>query len=269
MDTLAELAASVVTGDRAAAEQLFRALEGPVYRLALRVLGDREDARDATQEILVQVLTHLSQYRGESKLLTWAYTTATRHLLRRRLQRERRKRVEDVVALVDAGLAVTEPASAPDGDVKVAEREVRLACTQAMLFVLGIEERMAIVLAEVLGADDATGAALCAISIEAYRKRLSRARETLRPVLEERCGLADPDRPCRCRRQARAKELAGPVALRWAHLPIADAERIDAAHEQLGTLRQLGAVFAIEPPIAPPTELWDQIRRSVPGLFDP
>jgi RNA polymerase sigma factor (sigma-70 family) len=268
MDPLAELATSARTGDRVAAEKLCRALEGPIYRLALRVLGHPEDARDAAQEILLQILTHLSQYRGDSKLLTWAYTAATRHLLRRRSQRERRRRVEDVAGLIDRGLGVTEPASAPTGDVKVAERETQLACTQAILYALGREERVAIVLAEMLGADDATGAALCEISVAAYRKRLSRARRILRPLLEERCGIVDPAKPCRCRRQARAKQLAGPVALRWAHLPVVDAQRIDTAYEQLGALRRLGSVFAIEPPIAPPAELWNQIRNSLPGLFD-
>jgi hypothetical protein len=57
MDPLAELATQAPAGDRAAAEKLCRALEGPIYRLSLRVLGHPEDARDASQEIRLQVLT--------------------------------------------------------------------------------------------------------------------------------------------------------------------------------------------------------------------
>lgn len=266
-DPLAELAAAAVAGDRRALEPLCRALEGPIYRLSLRMLGDAEDARDATQEILVRVITRLAQFRGESKLLTWAYTLATRHLLRARSRVERTRDVPTLAARIDAGLAATAPDAVPTAEAHAAVRETQLACTQAMLFALSREERIAIVLADVLGADDATGAAVCETSIEAYRKRLSRARATLRPLLEQRCGLADAAAPCRCPRQARAKELAGPVALRWAHLPVVDAARIDAAAGELGRLHRMPAVFAFDPPIAPPAELWEQLERSLANVL--
>jgi RNA polymerase sigma factor (sigma-70 family) len=262
-DPLAELAAAAVAGDRRALEPLCRALEGPIYRLALRMLGDAEDARDATQEILVRAITRLAQFRGESKLLTWVYTLATRHLLRARSRAERTRDVPTLATWIDAGLAATAPDAVPTGEAHAAVRETQLACTQAMLFALSREERIAILLADVLGADDATGAAVCEVSLEAYRKRLSRARATLHPLLAQRCGLADAAAPCRCPRQARAKELAGPVALRWAHLPVVDAARIEAATGELGRLHRMPAVFAFDPPIAPPAEGWQQIARAL------
>jgi RNA polymerase sigma factor (sigma-70 family) len=261
-DPLAALARSAVAGDRRALDTLCRELEGPIYRLALRMLGHPEDARDAAQEILLQIVTHLAQFRGESRLLTWAYQIATRRLLRTRARIGRGHEIDALAARIDAGLAATEPGSTPTVEQRVAAREVQLACTQAMLLALSAEERMAIVLAELLGADDATGAALCEISIEAYRKRLSRARAALRPILAERCGLADPALACRCERQARAKELAGIATRRWTHLPV-----IEEAHAQIGAIRRLPAVFAFDPPIAPPAELWAAIRASLPGVL--
>ncbi len=266
-DRLALLAQSATAGDPRALDALCQALQDPLYRLAVRVLGEAEDARDATQEILLQIVTHLSQFRGDSKLLTWAYTVATRHLLRRKSRDAQRRRIEDVVGRIDLGLSLTEPTSDPEGDTRVAELETRMACTQAMLFALSQEERIAIVIAELLGADDATGATLCGVSVQTYRKRLSRGRATLRPVLEQRCGLANPALPCRCRRQARAKQLAGPIALRWSHLPVADAARLEAAHHELGAVRRLGSVFEIEPAVAAPSELWQEVRRGLGGLL--
>ena len=81
LDELAQLAR---TGERAALEELLRGLQDPLYRLALRFLGHPEAARDATQEVLILVITQLSSFRGESAIMTWAYRVASRHLLRQK-----------------------------------------------------------------------------------------------------------------------------------------------------------------------------------------
>jgi len=60
--SLEELARRAVAGERDAVSGLLRALQGDVYGLALRILWQREDAEDATQEILIRVITRLSQF---------------------------------------------------------------------------------------------------------------------------------------------------------------------------------------------------------------
>ena len=44
-----------------------------IYKLAVHVLGHRDDAADATQEILLKVVTHLAGFRGESAFSTWVW----------------------------------------------------------------------------------------------------------------------------------------------------------------------------------------------------
>jgi hypothetical protein len=66
-------ARAAAAGDRAAAERVLEAIQDRVFRLALRMLGHPQDAEDATQEILVVVLTHLGSFRGESALGTWVW----------------------------------------------------------------------------------------------------------------------------------------------------------------------------------------------------
>src|SRR5262249_35759191 len=146
----------------------------PIYRLALRMLGAAHDAEDATQEILVVIATHLSQFRGDSKLMTWAYTIASRHLMRARASRleERALPGPELAALIDAGLAQSAPNALPEGDVAVLARDVQRTCSQAMLFGLSRDERLAIVLVEMLGATDAVGAAICEVREDAFRQRL-------------------------------------------------------------------------------------------------
>ena len=68
-------------GDREALESLVSAIQDRVYGLALRMLWHPEDARDATQEILIRIVTRLSTFRGASKFSTWAYRVAANYLL--------------------------------------------------------------------------------------------------------------------------------------------------------------------------------------------
>src|ERR1700753_4084888 len=80
--TLEALAEQAKTGDSEDLGALVRGLQAPIYRLASRMLGVPEPARDATQEILILIITQLSTFRGESALSTWAYSIATHYLLR-------------------------------------------------------------------------------------------------------------------------------------------------------------------------------------------
>ena len=79
--TIEDLARKAVDGDRDAVEQLVRDLQGDVYGLALRMLWNREDAEDATQEILVRAITRLAQFDFRSKLKTWVYRIAVNYIL--------------------------------------------------------------------------------------------------------------------------------------------------------------------------------------------
>ena len=60
-------------GDTAAFEEIVRENEKTVFHLALRQLGNREDAEDATQEVFLKAFTGLGSFRGESKISVWLY----------------------------------------------------------------------------------------------------------------------------------------------------------------------------------------------------
>jgi RNA polymerase sigma factor (sigma-70 family) len=255
-----------LAGDRAALAMLVSRLQTPLYRLALRTLGRREDAEDATQDILVTVVTHLAEFRAESRLLTWAYTIATRALLKRKgREREEPVDVEQLSRIIDGGLALTVSGDQPAGDARALSREVRLTCTQNMLAALSLEERLAVLLVELLGADDALGAQLCEVSPEAFRQRLSRGRAKLRPVLEERCGLSNPQAPCDCTRQACAKQKAGREGKRRWEEPA--PEVLERAIAQMGALCKVGGVFAGGGLPAAPQTLFTALQDQFPDLL--
>ena len=60
-------------GDGDAFEEIVRIHEKTVYHLALRQLGNREDAEDAAQEVFLKAYTGLGSFRGESRLSVWLY----------------------------------------------------------------------------------------------------------------------------------------------------------------------------------------------------
>ena len=80
-EALEDVARRAVDGDRDALDSLVRDLQGDVYGLALRMLWNREDAEDATQEILVRVVTRLAQFDFRSRLKTWVYRVAVNYIL--------------------------------------------------------------------------------------------------------------------------------------------------------------------------------------------
>jgi len=87
--------------------------------------------------------------------------------------------------------------------------EVRISCTYGMLLCIPRPQRAAYLLADVIGLTDVESAEILDYSREAFRQRVSRARRTLRYVIDNRYGLVDPANPCRCGRQIAAGEQAG------------------------------------------------------------
>ncbi|MGH9159485.1 MAG: RNA polymerase sigma factor [Vicinamibacteraceae bacterium] len=83
--------------DHGGFEAIVHTYERRVYNLACQMLGDREEARDAAQEIFLRVHQHLESFRSEAKFSTWLYRVAMNYLLnyRRRWLRTRLERLED------------------------------------------------------------------------------------------------------------------------------------------------------------------------------
>ena len=90
--TEAELIARAKAGDQGAFEQLVLDNQNRVYSLALRMLGDPEDAQDAAQEAFLNAWRALPTFKGESSFSTWVYRLTSNacidHLRRRKRRRD-------------------------------------------------------------------------------------------------------------------------------------------------------------------------------------
>jgi RNA polymerase sigma factor (sigma-70 family) len=209
---LVDLVRRARDGDRSALERLLVTVQDDVHRLALRMTGCPDDALDATQEILIRVMTRLSTFRGDAAFGTWVHRVAVNHLLDR--QRSAVERLELTFSrfadeLVD-GLAPVAPNAGPELDVLA--REVKHGCTLALLTCLDRPLRVAYVLGEVFGVSSAEGAWISDTTETAYRKRLSRARALVRDFVADHCGLVAPATArCHCRKRVPAALTLGRV----------------------------------------------------------
>jgi len=207
---LASLARRAIDGDRHAVAELVRALQADVYGLSLRILWHREDAEDATQEILVRVVTRLAQFDFRSALKTWVYRVATNYLLDVKRSCVERKQLTfgGFAADLAEGLSSDGPA---DGERSVLTEEVKVGCTLGMLQCLDRPHRLAYVLGEILGLDAPEAAAALDIEAAAFRKRLQRARDSIEAFTRVHCGLVSDTAPCRCNRRVAAAIRLGRV----------------------------------------------------------
>ena len=89
------LLARARAGERAAFEQLYRWFERPVFTLALRIAGDREEAQDVLQETMLKVLGRIGEFRGADGCPFWGWLRqiAVNEALMR-LRRDRRFALE-------------------------------------------------------------------------------------------------------------------------------------------------------------------------------
>jgi RNA polymerase sigma factor (sigma-70 family) len=199
--TLEDLARRSIDGDRNAVAEMVRALEGDVFGLALRMLWNREDAEDATQEILVRVVTRLAQFDFRSRLKTWVYRVATNYLLDVKKSCVERQQLTFSQFADDLaeGLSSDGPT---DGERSVLTEEVKIGCTLAMLQCLDRSHRLAYILGEIFELSAVEAATALGVEPAAFRKRLERSREAIEAFTRAHCGLVSDTAACRCSRRA-------------------------------------------------------------------
>lgn len=192
-----ELIKSCLQGNESSLEELIKKTQSLVFNLAIRFLWNRADAEDATQEILVKLITHLSKFDGRSKFNTWAYRVATNHLLNLK-QTSLEKNFATFAVFADdlSNLSVTSDDDLPDQELL--EKEIKIGCTLAMLQCLDRDLRMAFILGTVFKLKSKTAAAITRTTPENFRKRLELARKLIGNFLNSYCGVYNPYNKCKC-----------------------------------------------------------------------
>lgn len=265
--TLEALTLAAQHGDVAALDELLGRVQHDVYRLALRMLWHPEDAKEATQEVLVRVATQLSTFEGRSSVRTWVHRVAVRALLnhRRSCAEKETTSFDEFAHELQSG---SEEPHASGPELQLLTREVQLGCTQAMLLCLDREHRLAYVLGEVMDFTSEEAASCLEITAVTFRKRLSRARERVEEFTRRHCGLVATQASCRCERRIAAAQQSGivdPERLLFAKHPVTTLEQGDteAVVEALTNARDTRSLFRSAPDYAAPDSVLQAIRRAV------
>jgi len=227
-----ELVSSALAGNKDSLEQLVRRHQPWVFNICMRMVWRRDLAEDATQEILIKVVTKLSTFRGQCKFRTWLYRIAFNHLLN-----VRKTEFEDPsITFTDMGRALDEtpdlelpdPRSVPV-ELPLLVEEARVGCMTAMLMCLDRRQRMAFILGEYFGATSEVGGEVMNVSADNFRQLLSRARRDLYQFMNDKCGLVNTANPCRCAKKTRSYIQAGYV----------DPDRLEFTKGRLAAINEI------------------------------
>jgi len=264
------LVARAIGGETAALEEIVRSIQDDVYNLTLRMLGGPEAAEDATQEILIKVVTHLAQWRAEASLRTWVWRIAVNHVLRlERTKKEELCSFEALDAAIAMGNARPPLPALSEAELAVLEKELRLDCTEAMILSLDRDHRIAWVLGEVFDLESAQAAQVLDVDAATYRKRLQRARERLGRWMNDNCGLANEKNPCSCRRQipiAMRIGVVDPHRLRYARHPERPAawkKKLRVVGREVDEMVAAAEVLCGHPSYAAPERLVGKLREII------
>ena len=178
--------------DAAAFESLVRANQHRVYDFCVRMLSDREEAFDVTQEVFISIHQNLENFRADARLTTWIFRIARNHCLNRikYLKRRGRGRSEEFGEPNELRITESLGGTASPHDALSATRERQLV-HRAVQF-LDEEQRALVVLRDVEGLSYEEIATAMGCPIGTVRSRIFRAREAIsakvRPLLENQSG---------------------------------------------------------------------------------
>ncbi|WP_298475935.1 RNA polymerase sigma factor [uncultured Maribacter sp.] len=263
-DTLEILVEKANLGDRKALESVVLNIKDYIYNLSLKMLLYSEDAEDATQEILIKVITHLSTFNHKSKFMTWVYRVATNYLqtYKGKKSKEFAMSFGDYADLIDTGRSDTVRYSTNEGELSLLEEEVKVSCTQGLLLCLNSVDRMVYILTEILEFNSVEGSEIMEITAENYRKKVSRSRAKIRNFLNNKCGLSNPKNPCRCNKKIDFlvdQKIVNPKELRFSGF---SKRSIDLV-EKLGELEKSIAIYRSVPKAHAPMTIFNNIKQAL------
>jgi RNA polymerase sigma factor (sigma-70 family) len=267
-----ELVRQAQGGNREALEQLITRHQAWIYNIVLRMVYLPQDAEDATQEILVKLITKLSTFAGNSSFRTWLYHIVVNHVLN--MKRGRADMADWTFTRYGDSLDATADMDLPDprsvpADVQLLVDEARIGCTSGMLLCLDREQRLVYILGEIFGVTDRVGAELLEISRENFRQKLARARRDLHHFMHDKCGLVNEANPCRCAKKTQAFMKAGYVDPQNLLFVRAHVTRVrDVAEkrsEELDALDRAYAELHRDHPFQEPADFVSSLRVLING----
>lgn len=199
MNSLETLVKKSVKGDKKALEEVVTQIQGLIYNLAIRMLWHPDDAKDATQDILIKVITNLSSFNHKSAFTTWVYRLTSNNLINFKKKKFTNTINFDQYELqLNQGFSNSISYTGNKAEQNLLIQEAKIGCSNAMLQCLNKESRITYIIGEILEFNSKEGAEILEVTPENFRKKLSRARKNLHNFLNNNCGIVNSKNKCRC-----------------------------------------------------------------------
>lgn len=173
---------SVLDGNINDFEKLVTAYEKNVYNLALRMVGDPDDAADITQETFIKAYRALGSFRGDSKFSSWIYRIASNVCLDFLRSRSRRAQVPLSFENEDAEGEIELPDMSQNPE-KVLMKKLSMEAVRRGMEKLPPKQRQILVLRELCGLSYAELAQTLSVEEGTVKSRIFRARKRLCAIL--------------------------------------------------------------------------------------
>ncbi|MFB7662712.1 RNA polymerase sigma factor SigM [Kitasatospora sp. NPDC056138] len=206
-----ELLARHCAGDPDAFGALVQRHRDRLWAVALRTLGDREEAADALQDALVSAFRAAHTFQGRSAVTTWLHRIVVNACLdrARRAASRRAGSLDEEPQRLDTLLGSAEPAEAA-----VVRAELQREVT-ASLATLPVDQRAALVLVDMQGYGVAEAAEVLGVPVGTVKSRCARGRARLLPLvrhLRTASPEADPPAPAAVSRETPPRTDGNPAA---------------------------------------------------------
>ena len=187
---LLTLIEQATAGNKDALETIILSVQDLVFNLSLRMLGTFPDAEDASQDILLKVITHLSSFKRDSSFSTWVFSIAINHLknYKKHMFAKFPLSFEFYGDDILNGKIDDVPDLTQDVETSILAEELKMSCTNVMLQCLDVESRCIFILGTMFKVDSRIAGDILGITAEAYRQRLSRIRKKMADFLRDYCG---------------------------------------------------------------------------------
>ncbi|TGM46596.1 RNA polymerase sigma factor [Leptospira biflexa] len=282
-DPHSSLLEDCLKGKTKALEGLIQFFQPKIFSLALKFLWNPEDAEDATQEILVKVITNLGGFRRESKLSTWIYKIASNHLINVKKSKIEMKQIHfrsireelhktqspyPIQASIDTQTLTEEESTSKVSHMVL---HVQVACTYAMLQGLTRKYRMAYILGDVFSISSEEGGMVMGVRPDSFRQLLSRARNQMEVFLGRECNLTNKNNPCQCKNRIRYATKVGRIK---SYLNLSEQMKKDGRWNEIKPLlpetikiRKAAEIFRNQPTFLPKKNQLESIRTLLDNSF--
>lgn len=238
---------NAVSGNQEALVTLLTSIQDIVFNLSLRMLGTVPDAEDATQDILIRIITNLSSFQKKCAFSTWVYKLSSNYLINYKKSIFTHYPLDFDIYGNDIRYANTDDIDHLVDDLcrETMSEELKLSCTNVMLQCLDAENRCIFIFGTMFKLDSRIASEILEITPENYRQKLSRTRKKVANFLASYCGLTGSE-ICNCKKRvdyAISQKRINPKKTEFLNLKTLNQDTLTAYKEEMEKLDELANTF--------------------------